>query len=414
MRSRQAALPFILVTVLLDMLGIGLIIPVLPKLVTSLYGGDLSDGSAIFGWFVASYALMQFLFSPVLGNLSDAYGRRRIILLSLLGAGLDYLMMAFAPNLKWLFAGRIIAGITGANITAANAYIADVSPPEQRARNFGLIGMCFGVGFIAGPALGGVLGGYGLRVPFMATALLTLLNALYGFFVLPESHPKENRRPFDWSRVNPLAALLALGRYPVVLGLAAVLFLERLAHDSLPSTWVLYTTYRFNWTELDNGLSLAVVGIVYAVVQGGLTGPIVGKLGERRALIVALTIGSLSFLLYGLATAGWMLYAIIVFSGVSGVSGPAIQAIITRKVSVTEQGAVQGVLSSIQSVAAILGPLMATGLFGYFTSKAAPVKVPGAAFIASGVLVAIGVALAIRNSRLQPAMQPEALQVGES
>ncbi len=400
MRSKQAALSFILVTVLLDMLGIGIIIPVLPKLVTSMYGADLSAGSTVFGWFVASYALMQFLFSPILGNLSDAYGRRPVILFSLLGAGLDYLLMALAPNLEWLFVGRIIAGITGANITAANAYIADVSPPEQRARNFGLVGACFGIGFIIGPAVGGVLGSYGLRVPFMAAAGLNLCNALYGFFVLPESHAPENRRPFDWKRANPFASLKTLNRYPVVLGLTATLALLRLAHDSLPSTWVLYTTYRFNWTELENGLSLALVGIMFAIVSAGLTGLIVRKLGERRALIIGLFIMSLTFLMYGLATHGWMLYVAIVVGSLGGIAGPALQAIISKKVSATEQGAVQGVVSSIQSISAILGPLMATNLFAYFTSPGAPMHLPGAAFLAAALLVAIGAMLAVRNSRL--------------
>jgi len=393
---------FILITVLLDMLGIGVIIPVLPKLVTTLYGGDISTGASVFGWFVASYALMQFVFSPVLGNLSDAYGRRPIILSSLLGAGLDYLLMAFAPTWKWLFIGRVISGITGANISAANAYIADVSAPEDRAKNFGLIGACFGVGFILGPALGGLLGSYGLRVPFMAAAGLNLLNALYGFFVLPESHSKENRRPFDWKRANPLASLQGLTRYPVVLGLTAVIALERIAHDSLPSVWVLYTTYRFNWTELENGLSLTLVGIMFAIVSAGLTGKMVKKLGERKAIIFGLIVGSISFLVYGLATKGWMMYAMIVLGSIGGIGGAAIQSLITKLVSASEQGAVQGVISSIQAVAAIIGPLMATNLFAYFTSPAAPVHLPGAAFIASSMLVAISALLAIRSARAKP------------
>lgn len=408
MQKRQAAMPFILITILIDMLGIGLVIPVLPRLVTTMYGGDISTGSTIFGWFVASYALMQFIFSPVLGNLSDAYGRRPVILLSLLGAGLDYLLMAFAPSLGWLFVGRIISGITGANIAAANAYVADVSPPEERARNFGMIGACFGVGFIIGPAMGGVLGGFGLRVPFIAAAILTLCNWLYGCFVLPESHAKERRRPFDWSRANPLSSLGSLGRYPVVLGLAAVITLERLAHDSLPSTWVLYTTYRFNWTEFDNGMSLALVGIMYAAVSGGLTGIIVKKLGERKSLIFGLFIGSTTFLMYGLAPRGWMLYLIIVIGSTGGIAVPAMQSLISKMTPSTEQGAVQGALSSIQSMAAIVGPLMATGLFGYFTSVSAPVKLPGAAFIVSSALVAVGAALAMRNLRLNPAMETDA------
>lgn len=405
MPGRQAALPFILVTVLLDMLGIGLILPVLPKLVTSMYGASISAGSGVFGLFAASYALMQFLFAPVLGNLSDTYGRRPIILLSLAGAGLDYLLMSLAPSLSWLFVGRIISGITGANITAANAYIADVSPPEQRARNFGLIGACFGVGFILGPALGGVLGTYGLRTPFMAAAALTLCNALYGWLVLPESHPRERRRPFAWSRTNPLASLRALGQYPVVLGLTATIALDRLAHDSLPSTWVLYTTYRFNWSELDVGMSLATVGIMSIVVSGGLTGFLVGRWGDRRSLIIGLVINSISFLLYGIAPQGWMMYAIIVAGSVGGIAGPAMQALITKMIPATEQGAVQGALSSIRGMTEIMGPLIATNLFGYFTSPSAPVQVPGAAFLASAFMVAIGAALAVRSARPASAME---------
>lgn len=399
MQNRQAAVRFIVVTVLLDMLGIGVIVPVLPKLVTTLYGSDLSDGSRIFGWFVASYALMQFLFAPVLGNLSDAYGRRRVLLISLLGASLDYLLMAFAPDLKWLFVGRVLSGVTGANITAANAYIADVSAPEERAKNFGLIGACFGIGFILGPALGGLLGSYGLRVPFMAAAVLNLCNTLYGFFVLPESLAPENRRPFDWSRVNPLASLRALARFPVVLGLTATIALERLAHDTLPSTWVLFTTYRFGWTEAQNGLSLTVVGLMFGIVQGGVAGKFVAKFGERTALLFGLSVGALGFLLYGLATQGWMLYAIIVATSIGGVAGPALMSMITKLVPPSEQGALQGALGSVQSLAAIAGPLMATGLFGYFTSPQAPLHLPGAAFLASALLVALAVVLAVRGTR---------------
>lgn len=388
------------------MIGIGLVIPVLPKLVTTMYGGDISDGSYIFGWFVASYALMQFIFSPILGNLSDKFGRRPIILTSLLGAGLDYLLMAFAPNLVWLFVGRVLSGITGANISAANAYIADVSAPEDRAKNFGMIGACFGVGFIIGPALGGLLGTYGLRLPFIVAACLNLLNWLYGFFVLPESLSPENRRPFNFKRANPFASLSQLGKYPVVLGLTATIALERLAHDTLPATWVLYTTYRFNWTERDNGLSLALVGIVYALVQGGLTGRIVARIGERKAIIFGLLIGSLTFLAYGLSTQSWMLYVAIIFGSIGGIAGPAMQSIITKMVSASEQGAVQGIIASIQSMVAILGPLMATNLFGYFTSTAAPLKLPGAAFLAASALVAIAALMAVRSARQASAVNP--------
>ncbi len=402
MQNKPAAVRFILVTVLLDMLGIGLIIPVLPKLVTTLYGGDLSAGSHIFGWFVAAYALMQFLCAPALGNLSDAYGRRPVLLLSLLGAGLDYLMMAFAPTWQWLFVGRVISGVTGANIAVANAYIADVTAPEERAKSFGLLGACFGVGFIFGPAVGGLLGEYGLRAPFLAAAGLNLCNTLYGFFVLPESHAPANRRAFDWSRVNPLASLRALARFPVVLGLTATILLDRIAHDSLPSTWVLFTTYRFNWTPWQNGLSLTLVGISFAVVSGGLTGKIVGKLGERRALIFGLCVSATGYLMYGLATQGWMLYAIIAATSIGGIAGAALMALITKLVPANEQGALQGALGSVQSVAAIIGPLMATGLFGYFTSAHAPVQLPGAAFLASALLVAIAIVLAVRSARVNP------------
>ena len=408
MQNKPAAVRFILVTVLLDMIGIGLIIPVMPKLVTTLYSGDLSTGAHAFGWFVAVYALMQFLCAPTLGNLSDAYGRRPVLLVSLLGAGLDYLMMAFAPTWQWLFAGRVISGITGANIAVANAYIADVTPPEERAKNFGLLGMCFGVGFIVGPALGGVLGEYGLRAPFLAAAVLNLCNTLYGFFVLPESHARENRRGFDWSRINPLVSLQALARFPVVLGLTATILLERIAHDSLPSTWVLFTTYRFHWTEWQNGLSLTVVGISFAIVSGGLTGRVVGKLGERRALIMGLCVSALGFLSYGLATRGWMLYVIIAVTSIGGVAGAALMALITKLVPANEQGALQGALASVQSIAAIIGPLMATNLFGYFTSPQAPVHLPGAAFLASSFLVFIAMLLAVRSARVQTVCQSAA------
>ncbi len=400
MQNRKAGIQFILITVLLDMIGIGLIIPVLPKLVTTMYGGTISEGSYIFGWFVASYALMQFVCAPILGKLSDQLGRRPIILISLFGAGLDYLLMAVAPNLFWLFVGRAVAGISGANISAANAYIADVSTHEDRAKNFGMLGACFGVGFIIGPALGGLLGQYGFRLPFIVAACLNLLNWLYGFFVLPESHAKENRRPFDWKQANPLAALSQLGKYPVVLGLTATIALERLAHDTLPATWVLYTTYRFNWTERDNGLSLALVGIMFALVSAMLTGRIVGWLGERRAIIYGLMIGAITFVIYGLSTRGWMLYVGIIFGSIGGVAGPAIQTLITKMVSATEQGAVQGIIASIHSVVAILGPLMASNLFGYFTSASAPMKLPGAAFLAAALLVAISALMAARSARV--------------
>jgi DHA1 family tetracycline resistance protein-like MFS transporter len=339
---------------------------------------------------------MQFVCAPVLGNLSDRFGRRPVILVSLLGAGLDYILMAIAPNLAWLFVGRVIAGITGANITAANAYIADVSPPEQRGRNFGLLGACFGFGFVLGPAAGGLLAEFGLRAPFVAAAVLTLCNCLYGFFVLPESLAHDKRRTFSWQRANPLGSLTALRQHPVALGLATTLVLISLAHQTYPATWVLYTTYRFNWSAVENGLSLALVGIMSIVVQGGLTGPIIGKLGEKRALVGGLCVSCIAFALYGLADRGWIVYVVIFAGSIGGVATPAIQSIISKSVSPDEQGAVQGALTSLQSLTGIIGPLLASNLFRYFTSETAFAHVPGAAFFAGALLSLVGTILAVR------------------
>jgi DHA1 family tetracycline resistance protein-like MFS transporter len=314
--KRQASLGFIFVTLFLDVMGIGLIIPVLPKLVESFSGGE-AEASRIFGLMVAVYAAMQFIFAPILGSLSDKYGRRSVILISLTGAGIDYLLLAFSPNLSWLFIGRVIAGITAANITAVTAYIADISTPEKRAQNFGLVGMAFGLGFIAGPVLGGLLGNIGLHLPFFVVAGITLLNALYGFFVLPESLQPENRREFSWARANPVGSLASLGVYPIVLGLAGVTVLSGLAQNALQTIWVLYTSHRFNWDAGDVGISLAVVGLSAAIVQGGLTGRIVAKIGERRAIIYGLALSAVANLLYGLANQGWMMYLIPFLESVS-------------------------------------------------------------------------------------------------
>jgi DHA1 family tetracycline resistance protein-like MFS transporter len=396
MQKRQAALSFILVTVLIDMIGIGIVIPVLPRLVAQLYGGTPDQGALAFGWFIAIYALMQFACSPIIGKLSDAYGRRPVLLISLLGAGLDYLLLAFAPTWQWLFLGRVIAGITGANITTANAYIADISTPDNRAKNFGLIGAAFGIGFIIGPALGGWLGQYDQRLPFLVTAGMSLLNWLYGLLVLPESLARENRRPFTWANTNPFSALRGLRRFPLVFGLTATFLLERIAHDVLPATWVLYTTWRFNWTERDNGLSLALVGLMYAIVSAGLTGKIVAALGEKRAAVIGLLLGALTFVGYGLASQGWMLLAFITFGSLSSIAMPALQAIITKHTPADQQGTVQGALTSIHSLAAIIGPLVATSLFGYFTAPQAAWHLPGAAFLAGAVLILIGALNAFR------------------
>lgn len=402
MIARKPALGFIFVTLVLDILGIGLIIPITPRLVESFQGTGVADASKTYGLLVALYSLMQFGGAPVLGSLSDRFGRRPVILLSLLGAGLDYFLLAFAPTLGWFFVGRIIAGLTGANFAAATAYIADISPPEKRAANFGMIGAAFGLGFILGPALGGVLGDVGLRVPFIVAGALTLLNALYGWFVLPESLAPENRRAFSWKRSNPVGALLHLQKYPMVLGLAGTYFLIYLAHQVLPSTWVLYTSYRYNWTVSQTGLSLAVVGLMAAIVQGGLTRIIVGRIGERKSAIIGLAVGSLAYAGYGLATEGWMIYAILVIGSIGGITGPAVQGLISRNVGADEQGGMQGTLASMSSIAGIAGPPIATGLFSYFVRPTAPAELPGAAFFCSAVLMIVALLLAMRSFQRHP------------
>lgn len=396
---RKPALAFIFITLVLDILGIGLIVPVLPKLVKHFGHGDIADASGTYGTLAALYALMQFLCAPLLGSLSDRFGRRPVILGSLLGSGLDYVLLAFAPNLGWFYAGRIIAGVTGANFSAATAYIADISPPEKRAANFGLIGAAFGLGFILGPALGGVLGDIDLRLPFLVAGGLTLLNWLYGVFVLPESLAPENRRAFSWARSNPIGVLRELRRHPVVLGLAGTWFLFSLAHQVFPGTWVLYTEARFGWSAKAAGWSLALVGLCAALVQGGLTRKIIPLLGERTTVILGLSLTAAVCVAYGFAWEGWMLYVLIVFGSLAGVTSPAVQGLISRSVGADEQGGVQGALTGLSSIAGFLGLKLAAGLFGHFIRPEASVRVPGAAFFCSAALLFIALLLAVRSFR---------------
>jgi len=397
MKSTKQGLTFIFITLLLDVMGIGLIIPILPKLVEGFVDNNLSVASHYLGILISVYAFMQFLCAPLLGSLSDQYGRRPVILLSLLGYGLDYLLLAFAPSLGWLFVGRVIAGITGGSFTTASAYIADISEPEKRAQNFGLIGAAFGLGFIIGPALGGVLGEISLRLPFFAAAGLTLLNWLYGFFILPESLSLNDRRPFSWKRANPISALTNLGKYPIILGLTGSLVCLNLAGQIHPSTWVLFTTSQFQWTELDVGLSLAFVGLTVAIVQGGLTRVIVPKLGDRLSVVTGLCLSAAGFVLFGLATQGWMMYVAMVPFALGGIAGPAIQGLISRQVGPSEQGTLQGTLTSLVSITAIVGPLTATSLFAYFNAPQAPVHLPGAAFFMGTLLTLLGLLIALRS-----------------
>ncbi|QDA61757.1 TCR/Tet family MFS transporter [Hymenobacter jejuensis] len=395
--KRQAALGFIFVTLLLDVIGFGIIIPVIPKLISQLTGGGMSEAAKYGGWLGFAFASMQFLFSPVLGNLSDQYGRRPVLLFALFGFGLDYLFVAFAPSVGWLFVGRIIAGITGASFTTASAYIADISPPEKRAQNFGMIGAAFGLGFIIGPVIGGLLGHFGPRVPFLVAAGLTMLNWLYGFFVLPESLATENRRQFEWKRANPVGSLRQLQRYPVIMGMVGSLVLLYIAAHAVQSTWSYFVMYRFNWNEGWVGASLGVVGLLTALVQGLLIRVLNPKLGAKRSVSLGLSLYATGFLLFAFADKSWMMFAFLVPYCLGGIAGPALQSIISTQVPANEQGELQGALTSLVSLTAIVGPPLMTNLFSYFTGPSAPVHFPGAAFLAGAVLTIISVLLAMRS-----------------
>ena len=393
--GRRASVAFIFVTVVLDMLSIGLIIPVLPMLVES-FTGDTAKAAAIIGVFGTAWALAQFVCSPILGSLSDRFGRRRVILLSNLGLGLDYVLMALAPNLYWLFVGRVISGITAGSISAASAYIADITPPEQRAARFGLIGMGFGLGFILGPALGGILGEIDPRLPFWTAAGLSLANAAYGLFVLPESLPKEQRSPFHWRRANPVGSLQLLRSKPQLTRLASVSFLSQLAHVVLPSTAVLYMSYRFDWNTRDVGLMLALIGICSALVQGVLVGRIVRVFGERRTLFAGLAFGAIAFAIYGAARHGWQFALGAPVMALWGLVTPAVQGLMTRRVAATEQGQLQGANSSLAGLAALSGPIVFSQVFAHAVSGTLGFALPGAAFFLASLFLVAAMLLVAR------------------
>jgi DHA1 family tetracycline resistance protein-like MFS transporter len=405
--SRSGAI-FVLVTVMLDTLGLGLIIPVAPRLVASLMGGDLQAASHYFGLLVSLYALMQFIFSPVIGGLSDRFGRRPVILISLLGAAASYILSGFAPALSWLFLGRIIAGITGASFSAAGAYVADVTPPAKRAQSFGLVGAVFGLGFILGPALGGALGDVGLRLPYFVAACMNGLNFLYGLFVLPESLAPKDRRPFSFARANALGSLRALRRYPIVVSLTGTVMCSFMAQWILQSVWALHTQSRFGWSLRQVGISLMVVGVGTALVQGLLVRSVVPRLGERRALIFGLLMGVVGQAALGLADRGWIMLASIPLLSLGGLAGPAVQAIISREVGPNEQGEIQGSLSSLNGIAAIAGPLIGTTLLAHFSRTGASPNIPGAAFFAAALFNLLGLALTFRLFARKPALAPGA------
>ncbi len=394
---RRGAVAFIFVTILLDMFALGLILPILPQLVESFVDNDTATAARIFGLFGTAWAAMQFVFSPVLGGLSDRFGRRPVVLLSNFGLGLDYVLMALAPSLTWLFIGRVISGITSASVSTAFAYIADVTPPERRAAMFGKIGVAFGAGFILGPAVGGLLGGMDPRLPFWVAAGLSFTNALYGLLVLPESLPKDRRSPFRWKSANPLGALRLLGSDRVLAGLSLVNFLAQVAHVVLPSTFVLYATYRYGWDATTVGLTLAMVGICSMAVQGLAIGPIVRKFGERRALLLGLFSGAAGFLIYGAAPTGPLFWLGIPVMSLWGVAGAATQALTTRLVAPDQQGQLQGATSSVQSVSQMLGPFLFTLTFAYFIGAKAPLQLPGAPFLLASVLLVAALLIAMRT-----------------
>ncbi len=396
---RKPALIFIFITVVLDMLALGMVIPVLPKLVVTFAGGDTAHGAEIFGWFGTAWALMQFIFSPVLGALSDRFGRRRVILISNFGLGLDYILMALAPNLIWLFIGRIISGITAASISTSYAYIADVTPAEKRAGAFGFMGTAFGLGFIIGPGLGGVLGSIDPHLPFWVAAGLSLANALYGLFVLPESLPPEKRSAFSWRSANPLGAFKFLRGHGELFGLASVGFLSNLAHIVLNSTFVLYAAYRYQWTERDIGLALALVGVCGMIVQGGLVRPVVKRLGARQTLFIGLVAGFAGFVVAGIATTGWAFICGIPLLSLWGLTGPAVQSLMTQRVSASEQGRLQGANSSLTGVAQMIGPGLFTYTFALFIGPKQPIHLPGAPFLLAGALLVLAIGLAIRSAQ---------------
>ena len=404
---RRAAVLFIFITVVLDVLALGIVIPVLPKLVEGFLHGDTAKAARIFGIFGTVWALMQFIFSPVIGSLSDRFGRRPVILLSNFGLGLDYILMALAPSLSWLFAGRVVSGITAASFSTAGAYVADVTPKEKRASAFGMIGAAWGLGFVLGPALGGLLGGVNPRLPFWVAGGLSLCNAVYGLFVLPESLTADRRRPFSWTRANPLGVLLALGRNRALRGLLSVNFLHQLAHNSLPSVFVLYTGYRYGWDERTVGLTLAMVGICGVIVQGGLVRVIVARIGERRALLTGLVCGFLGFTSYGLAKTGWQLWCAAPVFALMGLYGPSAQGLMTRLVNPEEQGQLQGANSSLMGVTGLFGPSIFTMTFAYFLVPHGALALPGAPFLLAGLmlLVALPVAWFVTRTSHEPALR---------
>lgn len=390
--NRNAGVFFILVTILFDCIGFGIIIPIMPALIKELTGATLSEASEYGGFLLTAYSLMMFVCSPILGALSDKMGRRPVLLISLFGMAVDYFFLSFAHTITLLFVGRIVAGLCGASITTASAYIADVSTPDKRAQNFGLIGAAFGLGFIIGPVIGGIFSQFGTRVPFMIAGGLSLINWLYGYFILPESLKKENRREFDWKRANPIGALMQIKRYPSLLGLLASLLILYIAAQSTQTVWSFYTQEKFSWDETWIGYSLGFVGVTVAIVQGGLIRIIIPKLGQKKSIMLGLSLYVLGFTLFAFASKGWMMFAFMVPYALAGITGPAIQGIISTQVKPDEQGELQGIMTSFMSLASIIGPLLMSSLFAHFTShKNDSIYFPGAPFMMGAILTCVSI-----------------------
>jgi len=397
--KRNAAIGFIWVTVFIDVMGWGLIIPVMPELIAGMKHIPVNEASPYGGWLVSAYAIMQFICAPILGNLSDKYGRRPVLLFSMLGFGIDYLFLALAPTYGWLFVGRIIAGITGASFTTASAYIADISSPKDRAKNFGMIGAAFGLGFIVGPALGGLLGGLGLRAPFYAAAILSLLNFIYGYFFIPESLGKEHRREFNLRKADPLASIIQLRKYPAIGGLMLSLFLVYLAAHAVQSNWNYFTIHVFHWSKTLVGISLAVVGALVAIVQAGLIRVVNPRLGNERSVYLGLMLYTTGLVLFSLATQSWMMFVFLIPYCLGGFAGPALQSIMSGNVPKNEQGKLQGALTSLMSLTTIFGPVIMNNLFAWATRKNASFYFPGLPFMVGAVLILISVFVAYETLR---------------
>jgi MFS transporter, DHA1 family, tetracycline resistance protein len=395
--SSKAAMGFIFVTLLIDVMGFGLIIPVLVDLISQLKHIPANEASIYGGYLLIAFAATQFFFSPVIGNLSDRYGRRPVLLSSLFAFGIDYIILALAPAYGWLFIGRVIAGITGASFTTATAYIADISPdPTTKAKNFGLIGAAFGLGFIIGPVLGFVLSRWGMRIPFYGASVLCLLNCVYGYFLLPESLPKENRRPFEWRRANPFGSLKFLTQHREIGKLAFSFFLIYLAVQAVQSNWTFFTKYRFNWSDGMIYLSLALVGVLIGGVQGGLTRVVNPRIGNEKSIYIGLSLYTVGLVLFAFASQTWMMFAFLVPYCLGGIAGPSLQAVISGHVQPSHQGELQGALTSLASVTFILGPFIMNGSFAYFTSAKAPFYFPGIHFMIGAVCMLMSTVIAYR------------------